>query len=375
MKTKLEIIEKVKELYGDYYDCSLVDDTGSRGNVKLICPKHGIFEIRYDHLCEGKGCPKCRREKLLDDRWEDFVKRAREVHGNKYEYIRDDDFVGITSRIRIICPIHGEFTQNGVSHVVAKQGCKKCYDESKIGKYKMTTEEFIRKAKEIHGDRYDYSKTVYNGIKNKLKIICPEHGEFWQVAYDHLRGFKCEQCKYDNNRMTLEEFVQRAEEIHGDKYTYNKVKYVSNNVYVTVTCKKHGDFQTHPAWMLMGMGCPYCKESRMENEVRLRLDQEHIKYELHANKKVLPWIGNKSLDFYLPEYKIAIECQGKQHFVPIKQFGGENKLKIQIESDCEKKRLCEENGIKLLYYTREKNTPYECFRDIEMLIKEIRAAF
>ena len=72
------------------------------------------------------------------------------------------------------------------------------------------------------------------------------------------------------------------------------------------------------------------------------------------------WLGRLSLDFYLPDYNIAIECQGIQHFEPVEIFGGEIKFKQTVERDIKKKQLCEDNKVKLLYFT---NLDFESFLD------------
>ena len=372
MKTKEEIIKNLKNIYGDKYGYELIRDITSKEKVELVCPKHGIFKSRYDHLLNGCGCQECRKENRCQEKWEDFIVKARKIHGDKYEYTKDEDFTGVTSKVKIICPKHGEFKQQGINHI-AGQGCPKCYHEKMTGKYKMTTKEFIEEAKKIHGDRYDYSKTEYAGKKNKLKIICPKHGEFEQVAYDHLRGFGCEKCKYDKNRLTKDEFIERAKKIHGDKYSYEKVSYVNNHTPIIVTCKKHGDFRTLPSWILMGLGCPDCKFLRLEAEVEKRLIEENIKYIRHANVRTLPWLGRQSVDFYLPEKNIAVECQGVQHFKPDKRHTNPvEQYKNQVERDERKRSLCQKNGIKLLYFTHEKDTSYDCFKNINDLFEEIK---
>lgn len=129
------------------------------------------------------------------------------------------------------------------------------------------TKTFIEKAKEVHGDKYDYSKVVYIDSTTKICIICPIHGEFFQRPAEHLRGKGCTKCgqllcgekQRSNAKKT---FIERCEEIHKNKYIYNKVDYVDSHTKVIVTCKKHGDFQTFPYRLLNGSGCPKCKSEK-----------------------------------------------------------------------------------------------------------------
>ena len=377
-KTTENIIEELKKVYNETLDYSKLNFVGSNKKFCLICPKHGEFWVRYDHIIHNEGCPFCKKEKEIEIKWKEYIQRAKDIHGNKYSYNKNG-FKNIMSKIEIVCPIHGSFYQTLNAHINNKQGCEKCYHDSKIGKYKMTTEEFIKRAREVHGDKYDYSQTVYNGLKEKINIICPKHGEFWQVAYDHLRGFKCKKCKYENNTDTTEEFIEKARKIHGDKYDYSKVKYINNHTEVCIICHKkdefgneHGEFWIKPSFHLMYMGCHKCNIKRLEKEVENALKENGIQYIWQTNYKTFSWLGKQSLDFYLPDYNIAIECQGEQHFKPKEYFGGEKRFREQIERDTRKKELCIKNNINLLYFTHKKETPYQCINTIDDLIKKIR---
>lgn len=130
----------------------------------------------------------------------------------------------------------------------------------------MDTNLFIQKAKEIHKDKYDYSKTIYTGPKNKVIIICPEHGQFEQAPYNHLRGSGCNKCAKtaiaNAKKISKEEFIKRSVSIHGDKYIYDKLDYDSLLDKVIITCPKHGDFVQKASSHLEGCGCPKCKNCK-----------------------------------------------------------------------------------------------------------------
>lgn len=108
---------------------------------------------------------------------------------------------------------------------------------------KLTTEEFIKKSREVHGDKYDYSKVEYKSVRDKVCIICPDHSEFYQKAGSHLDGRGCPKCN-GTTRLTIEEFIERAKRIHGDKYDYSKVDYKNSTTKVYIICKEggHGEF-------------------------------------------------------------------------------------------------------------------------------------
>ena len=127
---------------------------------------------------------------------------------------------------------------------------------------KLTKEEWIGKARAVHGDKYDYSKVDYKRSRDKVCIICPTHGEFWQIANSHLQGEGCPKCGKESmankRRKSLEQFIEDARKVHGDKYDYSKVQYIDNRTKVCIVCPIHGEFQQTPAHHLRGEGCPKC---------------------------------------------------------------------------------------------------------------------
>tara|TARA_B100000900_G_scaffold143546_1_gene121701 strand:+ start:40 stop:747 length:708 start_codon:yes stop_codon:yes gene_type:complete len=126
---------------------------------------------------------------------------------------------------------------------------------------KLTTEQFIEKAREVHGDKFDYSLTKYIGRHYKLKIICPEHGEFERVAGAHLRGVTgCGKCSLYKRTKTAEQFIEKAREVHGDKYDYSMVEYIRTSTKVKIICPQHGEFEQIPKNHLQGAGCNDCSE-------------------------------------------------------------------------------------------------------------------
>lgn len=293
----------------------------------------------------------------------DFVKKAREVHGDKYNYSKVE-YAGTHKSVCIICPKHGEFWQRPDCHLNGN-GCSKCGIEN----ISSTKEEFINKAREVHGDKYDYSKVEYVNSRTNVCIICPEHGEFKQTPDGHLKGQGCPKCN-GGVKLNTNEFIKMAREVHGDKYDYSKVEYVDSHTKVCILCPKHGEFWQTPSNHLKGQGCPNCNNNKLESEIKLMLDEQGIKYNYRERK--IPWLKGLELDFYIPDKNIAIECQGIQHFKPIEYFGGEEKYKYTIENDSKKRKLCEENGVRLLYYSDLGiEYPYKVFENKEELLKEI----
>ena len=253
------------------------------------------------------------------------------------------EYVKAKTKVCIICPIHGEFWQTPCAHLGGK-GCEMCARITRSIKKTFNNEIFIEKAKQIHGDKYDYSKVEYINNSTEVCIICKKHGEFSQIPRDHLRGYGCNKCR----KSSTKEFIEQSKKIHGDKYDYSKVEYKNANVKVKMICPIHGEFWQTPYAHLKGCGCKQCKNSILEKNILNALTNNKINFEY---QKLFKWLGKYSLDFYLPECNIAIECQGIQHFKPIGFFGGEDAFKSTLNRDERKYNLCKNNNIKLLYFT------------------------
>lgn len=181
---------------------------------------------------------------------EEFILDAKKVHGDKYDY-SISNYINARTKITINCRKHNNFKQYPNSHL-SGHGCKKCFIESK---YK-TIEEFIKEAKEIHGDKYDYSLVNYKGNDTNVKIICKEHGVFEQIVNNHLNGANCPFCA--NKKVTTETFIIKAKKIHGDKYDYSLSEYLDYHTPMKIICKKHGIFEQTSYKHLNSKGCNRC---------------------------------------------------------------------------------------------------------------------
>lgn len=180
--TTEEFISKAKLLHGDKYDYSNVTYEKATENVEIICRKHGsFFQLPYNHL-KGHGCILCNKYELR--RMKDFVSRSRKIHGDKYDYSKVE-YSSSKTPVEIICDEHGSFFQKPEKHLIG-HGCPYCCKN-----HRDTTESFVKKARKVHGDRYDYSKVEYVDQHTKVCIIDPVYGEFWQQPISHLNGRDC----------------------------------------------------------------------------------------------------------------------------------------------------------------------------------------
>ncbi|MCQ2608939.1 MAG: hypothetical protein MJ197_09685, partial [Bacteroidales bacterium] len=245
------------------------------------------------------------------------------------------------------------------------------------GVVKLTTEEFIEKARRKHGDRYDYRSVKYVNSATKVRIVCPDHGEFLQVPNSHLQGVGCAFCS-GRGQITTEIFRRRAVEVHGNKYDYSLVDFVDSKSKVKIRCPKHGVFEQQAGSHLRGVGCPGCSQSKLEVVCADFIKGTEVYFEL---QKKFSWLKDKALlplDIYLPEYNVAIECQGIQHFMPKDFFGGEVAFNELVRRDQLKYRLCNSHGIKIYYYSvcRKNGSfcadyPYKVYEDLNELFDDI----
>ena len=288
--------------------------------------------------------------KLTTEQW---IEKARKVHGDKYDYSKVE-YKGADEKVCIICHEkdengieHGEFWQRAANHVTLKRGCPKCNGGVSISK-----EEFIKRASKLHNNKYNYSKSNYINTKTKIEIICPKHGSFWQEPENHMQGDGCPECGKETVVKKLssntEEFIRKARLVHGNKYNYSKVNYINSENKVEIICPTHGSFWQKPTNHLYGCGCPKCylkSQTKLYEKLKESFPNEKILFEV--NSEVVFWLKNQRFDIYFPKYNIAVEYNGKQHYVPINLFGGKLGFEDNLWRDELKRKKCKENNCTL----------------------------
>ncbi len=298
---------KMKEIFGDKYDFSHSIYKNRSSKVEFVCPKHGKQSRWADTLLKGCGCPECEKE----TRTNMWLERIKESHGNKYTYPSMPKYLSYSTRLRIICPVHGEFRQTVLCHALLVCGCPKC-----VGTRVMSQEEpkanFIKRGIERYGDRFDYSRVKYVNEGTSVKIRCKEHNYWFEVLPDtHVRR---------------------------------------------------------------SSGCPICNESTGEVEVRKWLDSHKIEYISqypieNINKELRQ--THLIVDFYLPMYNIYIEYNGQQHYEDKPSFYNRpDSYRTFEEQQLRDKTLriyCEQYGIKLI------EIPYWDFDKVSQILdKNVR---
>ena len=209
----------------------------------------------------------------------EVINKAYEVHGYKYIYDKME-YVNNSTKICIVCPIHGDFWQRPNDHLSGK-GCPKCSDKTSNQK------DFKNKAIEIHGEKYIYDNVIYINNYTKVSIICPEHGEFWQTPSNHLQGRGCPKCGQYKRKLKQEDLINSFNQIHKNKYVYDKMNYVNFSTKICIGCKEHGDFWQTPSDHLNGHGCPKCaKKSASEKIIKPFSQFVEDSIKIHGNKYV-----------------------------------------------------------------------------------------
>lgn len=293
-------IEKAIAVHIDRYDYSLAEYNGPHVKIRIVCKDHGIFEQTPNfHLRSFVGCPKCsiiQRSQKRSLTKEQFIEKSIKLHGHKYDYSLVE-YVNAFVDVIIICPEHGQFIQTANDHMNGKgRGCRKCRAKNislkmkgkkpvSAGKNKSNVHDFIKKANEVHSDKYDYSLAIYLRKDIKVGILCSKHGIFEQTPHDHLQGCGCPKCSLSKGEIRIEQFLKD-----------NNIDYLSQHSFSDLKSKSSLKF-----------------------------------------------------DFCLPDYNILIEYDGEQHFKYNAFFHRSDKsFDYQKEKDCLKEQYCKKNNIKLI---------------------------
>jgi hypothetical protein len=247
-----------------------------------------------------------------------FVKKAKNIHGDTYNYSLVE-YINVHTKIKIICPTHGEFIQTPNSHLSKKCGCPKCKSVNIGNMHRLSVDKFITRSHTAHNHKYNYSLVEYKNNQTKVKIICPKHGEFDQRPAQHMVGMGCNKCKnehiFDWKKKDTNTFISQSIKIHNKKYSYNKTEYEKSNKKVIITCPIHGEFLQTPNKHLSGCGCKRCSKSGYSRKAIRWLkeisNKENIRIQ-HADNKgefLIPGTKYKA-DGYCKETNTIYEFYG-----------------------------------------------------------------
>lgn len=340
-KTKEQFVSQCRNLWGDRFNYDKVIYVNQRTEVTIYCNIHKRYfsQQPFCHLTmKHYGCPECSLEATRAKRsltQDEFISRCKVKFGDKYRYDKVK-YINQNSNITIICPYHDEISVNPQSFLNSDYGCPKCSREHVIKSCKITKEEFLNRAVKKFGDRFDYSNLKYEGYEVKTTFICRTHNKFKTSPHLHLlaKDGCCPECHryrltHIKSSMTTEEYINRAQKVHGNIYDYSITDYCSYKKKVQIRCKKHDYiFQLLPETHLHGIGCPLCEQDdlmdyekrKQKNIEKRKVKWEQIKHKREISRRVLA--GKPSgIAYGMDEFlRLAIIIHGDDYTYPyIKQ--------------------------------------------------------
>lgn len=400
-----------KEASASFNYDQVPDEFDQADSIPIECLTHGVFYQKPIRHVYGGKCPSCVKDykrSLLVDRnsitTEDFISKSKLKFKDRFSYSKTI-YKSKCELITLTCLKHGDIEIPAFQHFRYNFGCPVCSKEIPLIK---KTEQRIDKARKIHQNRYNYSRVIPCTDTNKVEIICPKHGSFFQYLYDHSeKATGCPDCSIENGRLTLEEFKTRSKELSQDRYGYDKVSFKKLSDQVIITCIEHGDFIQRASSHLAGNGCKKCfilstrktKEEFILEAKKIHGDKyDYSKVVYSGNKKPVEIICPKHgsfwqkpnshtsskygcklcndskgevkislilkkhginyireykidhyhyrYDFFLPDFNTFIEFNGIQHYQEVKFFGGSKGFKSTKKRDKKKKELIKkQNGI------------------------------
>lgn len=367
-----EIKEQIKKVHGNTYEYDFNTYIKKSEKMRIICPKHGEFWQTLEqhlHKTHPHGCPLCVLEKNAKKKRlskTEINSRLTKLNNGLCKMV-DNDYKNNSTPVEFKCEKHGIFTAT-VGNMLRNGFCPICRKEFLNKIYSKGLEKFLMDLQKVHGNEITTCEdSVYVNNHTKIKLCChrkdengKEHGEFWIKPDNCLSGQGCLKCKknklHKQRLIPIEEVKKRFLNIHNDEYSYDFSTYNGMNKKMRIICPKHGEFWQTPKAHVKGQGCPMCNKSLLEEEISNFLNSKNIFFEQQKTFEWLKYNSNLYLDFYLPDYKIAIECQGIQHFIKQAFFNDfkEENFRLRCERDETKLNLCNKNGITIIYYTNIK---------------------
>lgn len=379
--TTEDFIRKSKLKHGDdVFDYSEVDYIKAIIKVTVICPIHGRFQITPNNHLNGRGCPVCGKQRSVDAKrsnLEDWIEKAKLIHGSKFDYSKAN-YIDSETKIEIICKNgHNSFWQRPTTHL-SGAGCFKCGKIEMANRLRSSLEIFVQNASEVHKNLYSYENFIYIDNTTKGFITCHKHGDYLQIPSNHITlKHGCPKCAFEESsikkKKDQEWFLSRAAEVHKNLYDYSKSIYDGQLKPIIIICNKHQEFIQTPKQHLKGKGCNKCSSSHGEIKILNFLQENNIKFNIQESFKNTKnpcknLLTNRFLkfDFYLPDFNLCIEYQGEQHYRPV-VFSSKDKIRNRAEDNFKKNIFrdglkvdyCRNNNIILLCipYTEKENIP------------------
>jgi len=290
-----KFVELASQVHCSKYKYAGFFESRSRVMVNIECPVHGKFtQLRDNHL-RGHGCKMCGKSQLTESlataAGSKFISQAIAVHGGRYDYGKTV-YKSAKEKVVITCVAHGDFLQSPSGHLSGK-GCMDCAVDLRAKKKTAAASlVFEERSRAVHGDKYDYSRSLYVAAKKEIEVRCYDHGSFLITPDAHIRsGVGCQEC------------------------------YVASRGEDCI------------AKLLLELGVEFVRQAKFDECKN---------------------VGRLSFDFYVKSHNLLIEFDGKQHFEPIEWFGGEKGFLEQVTRDRIKDKFAVDSGIRLVripYYS------------------------
>lgn len=358
-----EFVNLEKNKYGDRYSFDVGEyKTYSTGEITFHCKKHNINFNRTPRMhLKHVGCKLCANEntsKVVNERNAlnrmqralDFKHKAVSKYGERFIY-HLDTFINQATPMLITCKEHGDSYITPEKHLCGNI-CKKCSHKCDC------LDDFKNLINEKFGNIYDFTKSVF--VNMSTKITVGYNGKFFDIEPTKLLSQDKSKPITHQKVENANDFKKKCSDVYNGFYDYSKItndNYHGTKHNVEVICPIHGSFFVNAEYHLAGYsGCKKCKKRKLELEIEAFLTEKKIAFIPQYSPAFLKnGCGQKTLDFYLPDYNAVIECHGVQHFKPVKYFGGGDAFLKRVESDKLKNELCSKNGIKVFYYKGRRN--------------------
>lgn len=363
--TTEQFIEKAKLIHNNKYDYSLSVYINPKTKVKIICPKHGIFEqMPYSHL-SGRGCSFCCGGRKYTN--EEYINKVKNIFP-EYDF-SITKYTASNKSIEAICPKHGVFRRQA-SQLLLGKGCGKCGKESSVLKHRNSIDNLNKRFIKNHEEEfYDPVFVDGNTLSDKILVFCNICGkQFSLLTNNFLSGYGCKNCmRYifsSRKTLTNDDFIKKSIEVHGNLYDYSEVEYKGINEKVKIKCKECNNyFYQTPDAHWKGGGCPYCRGSFGEKKISSILKSKEINFIPQKTFLDLRDKNELSYDFYLPDYNLLIEYNGEQHYNK-NSFGRTYKdFLLQKHHDWLKRKYALKNNYDLLVISYKD--------DVDKIIKNI----
>ena len=353
--TQEEFIEKSKKLYGNRFLYDNVVYANSATNVELYCIRHQkYFKVTpSNHFTKGAGCKDCatdERRLKYSKTTEQFIEESKEKFPNQFVYDRVK-YLNAYTDVEIFCiTCNKYFKIPPHRHLLSPKGCPDCGWNSVKYSRRKSQEQFIKDAVELK-PQYDYSKFVYVNRKTEGIVLCPKHNCEFSITPNAIltkhTNLHCPECLKEHKRKSLEQFLEEVQEIHPE-YDFSKFVYETTSTKGIVICPDHGEFPATPNSLLRGHGCPDCTFSKGERKAEKTFKKLGVGF---IPQKSFPDCIDKvklRFDFYLEEWNLLVEIQGKQHYECVEHFGGMIRFLDVQRKDQIKRDYCKANNIELL---------------------------